>query len=101
MAMPVVRGHLTVGIARDGGVWLPGARDPGPIADARLAARLREDYTARGDRSAVLHLVADRSAPHARVQTVLRAAQDVGVHHIALIAECPRGKQSLLRDCRP
>jgi biopolymer transport protein ExbD len=100
-ATPVARGAFTVGVDRDGGVWILHAPDPGPIADAALAARLRAGYALRGDPSGVLHLVADRWAPYARVQTVLRAAAEAGVRDVELIVECPRGKESLVRNCQP
>lgn len=100
-ATPVVRGAFTVGVDRDGGVWILDAPNPGPITDAALVARLRASYAVRGDRSGVLHLLADRWAPYARVQTVLRAAAAAGVRDVELIVQCPRGKESLLHSCRP
>jgi biopolymer transport protein ExbD len=99
MATPVMRGPLAVGVDRDGNVWIPAASAPGPIAETQLAARLRDDYALRGDRSGVLHLVADRRAPYDRVQAVLRAASRAGVRHVELIVECPRGTESLKHDC--
>jgi biopolymer transport protein ExbD len=98
-ATPVMRGPLTVGVDRDGRVWIPGAPVPGPMSESRLAARLRDDYALRGDRTGVLHLVADRWAPYRHVQAVLRAAAQAGVREVELIVECPPGRESLGDRC--
>jgi biopolymer transport protein ExbD len=96
---PVPRSPVAVGVDRDGQIWIVGAAEPGPVPDDRLAERLRHAYAVRGDGPAVLHLVADRFAPYARVQTVTRAAAELGIRDIELIVECPRGRESLLRAC--
>ncbi len=98
-ATPVLRGPLVVGVDRDGNAWIPAAHPPAAITEAQLAARLRDDYALRGDRSGVLHLAADWRAPYRRVQAVLRAAARAGVRDVELIVECPRGKEFLHDEC--
>ena len=100
-ATPVMRGPVSVGVDRDGGIWIPGSPVPGPLTPPQLSERLRDDYALRGDRSGMLHLMADRGAPYGRVQAVLGAAAQAGVRRVELIVECPRGAESLQRDCRP
>lgn len=99
-ATPVMRGPISVWVDRDGYVWIPDAPGPGPIRDAELPARLRDQFARRGDRTGMLHLVAERSAPYGRVQEVLQAAAAAGVRDVELIVDCPRGTESLRRACR-
>ena len=96
---PVAPGQLTVGVDREGGIWIPGSSEGGPVPEARLADRLRREFAVRDNPPAVLHLVADRYAPYARVQAVTRAAAELGIRDVELIVACPRGKESLLRIC--
>lgn len=98
-ATPVLRGPIRVGVDRDGGIWVPGSPVSGPFTPPQLSARLRAEYALRGDRSGVLHLVADRGAPYGRVQAVLGAAAQAGVRHVELIVNCPPGRASLKHDC--
>jgi biopolymer transport protein ExbD len=98
-ATPVPRNGLTVGVDGHGHVWIAGVADPGPVAAGELAGRLRELRSGRGEPS-VLYLQADESLSYARMQPLLRAASKAGVRNVQLIAECPRGTESLLRTCR-
>lgn len=98
-AAAVKPGPLRVGVDQHGHVWIPGPRSPGPVRESDLHARLRSEYAARAGEPRVLHLVADRFTPYARVEAVLRAARAAGVRDVELIADCPRGTESLLRAC--
>jgi biopolymer transport protein ExbD len=97
-AAPAMKDRLTVGIDRDGRVWIGAVPDPGPVPDRQLAQRLGEAYAGR--RGEEMYLVADRSLHYARVQQVIQAARQAGVREVQLIVECPRGGESLTRQCR-
>jgi biopolymer transport protein ExbD len=97
-AVPAMKARLTVGIDRDGMVWIEGVPDPGPIPDRFLTERLREAFAGRAGEE--LYLVADRNLEYVRVQRVIAAASEAGVREVQLIVACPRGRESLMRACR-
>jgi biopolymer transport protein ExbD len=99
-ATPHKGDHPTFGIDIVGRYFEHGAINPGPIPPSALTGRLRAAYvTHPGDH--VLYLMADRGVAYSAVLNVVDAAQEVGVREIGLIAECPRGQESLFRLCHP
>ena len=72
--------------------------DPGPVPATKLAQRLRTAFADRAGEE--LYLVADRSVEYVWVQQVITAARQAGVREVQLIVECPRGSESLTRQCR-
>lgn len=97
-AAPAMKDRVTVGVDKNGSVWMYDVGDPGPVPAARLAQRLRAAFADRAGEE--LYLVADRSLEYARVQQVITAARQAGVREVQLIVACPRGSESLTRQCR-
>ena len=98
-ATPHKADHPTFGIDNQGRVFEVGADLRGPIPPSRIADRVRGAHTSRPD-DLVLYLVADADVQYSAVLSLVTAAQNAGVREIGLIAECPRGRESLMTHCR-
>lgn len=96
-AAPAMKDRVTVGVDKNGSVWMYDVSDPGPIPAANLAQRLHAAFADRAGEE--LYLVADRHVEYARVQQVITAARQVGVREVQLIVACPGGSESLTRQC--
>jgi biopolymer transport protein ExbD len=96
-ANPLFDAHPEVALEFHGGVWFTSGDDWVRIPATSLVATLTEAY--RGQLDPVLRVRAEPGTPYARILDVLGAAHAAGVAQIDLLAECPRGKESLRFRC--
>jgi len=84
-AAPAAEDRVTLGIDDTGRYWIGRT----PVADAELAAGLREAYARRPD-DHVLYLKAHDGAPYATVLTAMEVARQAGVTKVGFITEQAR-----------
>jgi biopolymer transport protein ExbD len=98
--MPVKLPQTLVSVDRNGAFWIAGVAKPGPIRDDQLVDAMRGTRLGGGP-DAALFLLADQHASYGQVLKVVGAAQALGIGRIELLVDCPRGRESLTRECRP
>jgi biopolymer transport protein ExbD len=95
----VVSGTFTtVGIDRNGQFWILDHPDPGPIAHADLADRLRATFDARGRRPR-LALKADPGITFASILDLLEVTHRLDLAEINLLVSCPGNAEAITAAC--
>lgn len=95
-AAPEKEDRVTLGISSQGQYFIEDVPNPGPIPPEKLAERLTETYSKRGNPDDhVLYMKAHTGIGYDKVLTAIDAARTAGVRKIGAITDLPQGAKAI------